>query len=118
MFANTFEFYKVEKYKKHLDFNLLHNKIKEELKEHFKTSCFDLDKYTWTDTIMEAFTANPRLYLLEVYNIDIDMTFQENVDEIDYLSMEFSNFLEDLYNMPKFDLRNESIINSIPETKF
>ena len=118
MYVNTFEFYKIEKYKKHLDFNLLYNKIKEELKEEFKTSCLDWDKYTWIDSIMEAFTANPRQYLLEVYNIDIDVTFQENADEIDYLTMEFDNFLEELYNMPKFDLRNESTINSIPETKF
>lgn len=118
MYVNTFEFYKVETFKKHLDFNLLHNKIKEELKEHFKTSCLDWDKYTWIDSIVEAFSANPMLYMLEVYGIDVDVTFQENVDEVDYVKMEFYSFLEDLYNMPKFDLRNESIINSIPETKF
>ena len=33
MYVNTFEFYKIEKFKKHLDFNLLYNKIKEEIKE-------------------------------------------------------------------------------------
>ena len=118
MYVNTFEFYKIEKFKKHLDFNLLHNKIKEEIKEDYKSSCLDWDKYTWIDKIIEFFSANPRLYLLEVYRIDIDVTFQENVDEVDYVTMEFNNFLEDLYNIPKFDLRNEFIINPIPETKF
>ena len=107
MYVNTFEFYKVDKFKKHLDFNLLHNKIKEELKEHFKTSCFDWDKYTWIDSIVEAFRSNPMLYMLEVYGIDVDVSFQENVDEVDYVEMEFYSFLEDLYNMPKFDLRSE-----------
>ena len=37
MYVNTFEFYKIEKFKKHLDFNLLYNKIKEEIKEDPKT---------------------------------------------------------------------------------
>ena len=67
---------------------------------------------------MEYFSISPRQYLLEVYNINIDVTFQQNVDEIDYLTMEFNEFLEELYKIPKFDLRNESIINSIPKTKF
>lgn len=97
MYVNTFEFYKVEKFKKQLDFNLLYNKIKEEIKEDYKSTCLDWDKYTWIDKILEFFTANPRLYLLEVYNFNIDMTFQKNLDEVDYLIMEFDNFLEKLY---------------------
>lgn len=103
MYINTFEFYKVEKFKKHLDFNLLHNKIKEEIIEDHKTrtACFDWDNDTWIDHIMEFFSISPRQYLLEVYNIDIDVTFQENVDEIDYITMEFNEFLENFYNMPK-----------------
>ncbi len=103
MYVNTFEFYKIEKFKKHLDFNLLYNKIKEELKEDPKTrtACLEWDNYTWIDNIIEFFSANPRLYLLEVYRIDIDVTFQENVDEVDYVTMEFYSFLEELYNMPK-----------------
>jgi hypothetical protein len=98
MYVNTFEFYKIEKFKKHLDFNLLYNKIKEELKEHFKTSCLDWDNYTWIDTIMEAFTNNQYQYMVEVYSIDVDVTFQENVDEVNYIGMEFYSFLEELYN--------------------
>ena len=75
MYVNTFEFYKIEKFKKHLDFNLLYNKIKEEIKEDPKTrtACLDWDNYIWIDKIIEFFSANPRLYLLEVYNIDIDV---------------------------------------------
>lgn len=109
MFTHTFEFYKIEKYKLYLDFNPLHDKIKEELKEDPKTknSCLEWDNYTWIDKIIEFFSADPCAYLLEVYNIDIDVTFQENVDEVDYVTMEFYSFLEDLYNIPKFDLRNE-----------
>ena len=62
-----------------MDFNLLYNKIKEEIKEDPKTrtACLDWDNYTWIDKIIEFFSANPRLYLLEVYRIDIDVTFQE-----------------------------------------
>lgn len=99
MFTHTFEFYKVEKYKLYLDFNPLHDKIKEEIKEDDKTACLDWDNYTWVDNIMEAFTANPRLYLLEVYDIDIDVTLQKNVDEVDSLTMDFQEFLEELYNI-------------------
>lgn len=99
MFTHTFEFYKVEKYKLYLDFNALHDKIKEEIKEDDKNASLDWDKYTWVDKIMEAFTANPRLYLFEVYDIDIDVTYQKNVDEVDYLTMEFQDFLEEMYNI-------------------
>lgn len=97
MYNDTFDFYKVEKYKKHLDFNLLYNKIKEELHEEFQTSCNDWDKYNWVNMIMEFYTANPKLYLLEVYNLDIDTTFEPNIDEMDYITSQFNQFIEGKY---------------------
>lgn len=97
MYTDTFDFYKVEKYKKHLDFNLLYNKIKEELYEEFQTSCNDWDKDYWVIMIMEFYTANPKLYLLEVYGLDIDTTFEPNVDEIDYITSQFYQFIEEKY---------------------
>lgn len=97
MYTDTFDFYKVEKYKKHLDFNFLYNKIKEELHEEFQTSCNDWDKDYWVIMIMEFYTANPKLYLLEVYGLDIDTTFEPNVDEIDYITSQFYQFIEEKY---------------------
>lgn len=97
MYNDTFDFYKVEKYKKHLDFNLLYNKIKEELHEEFQTSCNDWDKYDWVTLIMEFYTANPKLYLLEVYGLDIDTTFEPNIDEMDYITSQFNRFIEEKY---------------------
>ena len=99
MYTDTFDFYKVEKYSKHLDFNLLYNKIKQELHEEFQTSCNDWDKYDWTNMIMEFYTANPKLYLLEVYSIDIDTTFEPNVDEIDYITSQFHQFIKEKYEL-------------------
>ena len=97
MYNDTFDFYKVEKYKKHLDFNLLYNKIKQELHEEFQTSCNDWDKYDWVNMIMEFYTANPELYLLEVYGLDIDITFEQNVNELDYITSQFNQFIEEKY---------------------
>lgn len=99
MFTHTFEFYKVEKYKLYLDFNPLHDEIKEELTEQFKNTCDDWDKYTWVDAIMEAFTNNKITYLFEVYDLNVNLQLQENVDEIDSLTMDFQEFLEELYNI-------------------
>ena len=99
MFTHTFEFYKIEKYKLYLDFNPLHDKIKEELTEHFKNTCGDWDKYTWVDAIMEAFTNNEITYLFEVYDLNVNLQLQENIDEIDSLTMDFQEFLEELYNV-------------------
>ena len=95
MYNDTFDFYKVEKYRKHLDFNLLYNKIKQELHEEFQTSCNDWDKYDWANMIMDCYTANPHLYLLEVYGLDIDVTFEQNVDEIDYITCQFDQFVDE-----------------------
>lgn len=58
MYNDTFDFYKVEKYRKHLDFNLLYNKIKQELHEQFQTSCNDWDKYDWANMIQECTKPN------------------------------------------------------------
>ena len=85
------------KYKKHLDFNLLYNTIKEELHEEFQTSCNDWDKDYWVIMIMEFYTATPRLYLLEVYGLDIDTTFGLNDDEIDYIASQFNQFVKEKY---------------------
>ena len=97
MYNDTFDFYKVEKYTKHLDFNLLYNKIKQELHEEFQTSCNDWDKYDWANMIMDFYTSCPKLYLLEVYGLDIDTTFEPNVDEMDYITSQFDLFIEEKY---------------------
>lgn len=104
MLTHTFEFSKIEKYKLYLDFNPLHDKIKEDLIEHFKNTSEDWDnndwdKYTWVDAIMEAFTNNQIPYLFEVYDINVNIQLQENIDEIDSLTMDFQEFLEELYNI-------------------